>query len=90
VLSEGNTPGEMTRKLKDYFLSGVEVVLFVDPRKRTVEVHTPAGEPVVYTEAQTLDGGTVLPGLALPVKEIFARVPKALAKKPAPRKRRKP
>jgi Uma2 family endonuclease len=89
VLSAGNTPGEMKRKLKEYFLAGVALVWFVDPRKRTVEVFTVPDARTVFTEEQTLDGGDVLPGLRLAVRDIFARVPpspaKTAKKKPARR-----
>ncbi len=34
VLSEGNTPEEMDRKLKDYFFNGVRLVWFLDPKTR--------------------------------------------------------
>jgi Uma2 family endonuclease len=63
VLSEGNTPGEMKRKLKEYFLAGVGLVWFVDPQRRTVEGFTAPDDSTVFTEADTLDGGDVLPGL---------------------------
>jgi Uma2 family endonuclease len=75
VLSPGNTPGEMTRKLKEYFLAGVRVVWFVDPRARTVQVFTAPDRAVTLTEKDTLDGGEVLPGFALSVKRIFAGLP---------------
>ncbi len=74
VLSEGNTKKEMQRKLKEYFLAGVRLVWFVDPKKRTVEVFTAPDRSVVLAEEQTLDGGDVLPGLKLPLKQVFARV----------------
>jgi Uma2 family endonuclease len=74
VLSEGNTEGEMRRKLKDYFLAGVRLVWFVDPATRTVQVYTAPDKCTVLTEGQSLDGGDVLPGLSLPVRQIFARV----------------
>ncbi len=80
VLSKGNTPGEMKRKLKEYFLTGVRLVWFVDPKKRTVEVFTAPDRSTLLTEAQSLDGGDVLPGLSLPLKTIFARVPRQPAK----------
>jgi Uma2 family endonuclease len=76
VLSKGNTPGEMKRKLKDYFITGVKLVWFVDPKQRTVQVFTAPDQSVTLTEADTLDGGDVLPGLTLSVKQIFARLPK--------------
>jgi Uma2 family endonuclease len=76
VLSAGNTRGEMARKLREYFLAGVEAVWMVDPRKRTVSVYTPTDQDGrILTEADTLDGGTILPGLNLPVRRIFERVP---------------
>jgi Uma2 family endonuclease len=89
VLSEGNTPGEMNRKLREYFLAGVETVWMVDARRRTVKVHTPTNQDgTVLTEADTLDGGSVLPGLNLPVRRLFARVPPA-TKSASSRPRRK-
>jgi Uma2 family endonuclease len=75
VLSKGNTKKEMQRKLREYFLTGVRRVWFVDPKRRTVEVFTAPDQSVLLTEDQTLDGGDVLPGLVLPVCKIFARLP---------------
>ena len=40
VLSKGNTPKEMARKLREYFKAGVRLVWYVDPSKRTVTVYT--------------------------------------------------
>jgi Uma2 family endonuclease len=88
VLSEGNTRGEMQRKLKDYFLAGVELAWIVDPYKRTVAVYTAPDEVTALSAKDTLDGGRVLPGFALPVKELFARLPKDFGRRPA-RKGRK-
>lgn len=91
VLSKGNTPGEMERKLKEYFLAGTSLVWFVDPKKRSVEVFTAPDVSVVLTEGQTLDGGDVLPGLALPVSKIFAKVPRQAGKNKGTRQpKRKP
>lgn len=76
VLSPGNTRKEMRRKLREYFLAGVRLVWFVDPARRIVQVYTSPEQCVTLTEDQTLDGGDVLPGLALPLKQIFARTPR--------------
>ncbi len=75
VLSKSNRRREMQRKRQDYFRAGVQLVWFVNPRKRTVTVYTPSGSSWVLTEGQTLDGGEVLPGLAIAVKDLFRRVP---------------
>lgn len=93
VLSEGNTEEEMERKLKDYFLAGTRLVWLVDPDARTVQVFTSPEDSVTLTERDTLDGGDVLPGFTLPLKDLFARVPRTKprragnGKRPAPRKR---
>jgi Uma2 family endonuclease len=74
VLSEGNTPAEMQRKLKDYFLAGVEIVWMVDPDSRWVDVYTAPDEHQRIAEADTLDGGDLLPGFRLPLQRLFARI----------------
>ena len=72
VLSKSNTKAEMRRKLADYFRAGVRLVWYVDPRARTVTVYTAPDRSVVLGEDQVLDGGDVLPGFALPIREWFA------------------
>jgi Uma2 family endonuclease len=86
VLSESNTEKEMERKLKEYFLGGVRLVWFVDPRQRTVQVFTTPDQSTLLTEEQTLGGGDVLPGLAIPLRKLFGYV--ARSAPPAPRKER--
>lgn len=57
-------------KVSNYLLEGV-VVWVVRPEDKLVEVHAP-GQPVkLYREADTLDGGDVLPGFAVTVKAFF-------------------
>jgi Uma2 family endonuclease len=86
VLSESNTPAEMQRKLKEYFLAGTRLVWFVDPQSRTVEVFTAPDQSVTRTEEQSLDGADLLPGLDLPVKSLFEQLepesPKKSSRKP--------
>jgi Uma2 family endonuclease len=84
VLSKGNTKGEMARKLREYFLAGVRLVWFVDPRRRAVQVFTAPDESVTLAEGQTLDGGEVLPGLSLSVRELFAHVPRTAGRNKRP------
>jgi Uma2 family endonuclease len=74
VLSEGNTPGEMARKRREYFAAGVQLVWLVDPRTRTVEVFTAPEQSVLLHTDHTLDGGSVLPGFVLSVHELFAEL----------------
>jgi Uma2 family endonuclease len=80
VLSKKNTPKEMARKLDEYFRAGVRLVWYVDPKKRTVRVYTARDRSVLLREDQTLDGGDVLPGFALSIRDWFAE-----AERTAPR-----
>jgi Uma2 family endonuclease len=73
VLSPSNTRKEMQIKLKEYFLGGVKLVWMIDPEKRTAEVYTAPDKVVAIPPDGTLDGGTVLPGFALPLATLFAR-----------------
>jgi Uma2 family endonuclease len=90
VLSESNRPGEMQRKRREYFLAGASLVWLVDPETRTVRVFTPtnAEDGITLTEADTLDGGNLLPGFRLPVATVFKRIQKP-ASEPKPPRRRK-
>ena len=72
VLSEGNTREEMERKLKEYLLSEVTVVWFVNLKTRTVRVFTSPDDVTELTDRDTLKGGDVLPGFAVPVASLFA------------------
>jgi Uma2 family endonuclease len=73
ILSPGNTKGELDQKLKDYFRAGARLVWYVDPEARTVRVFTSPKRSALLIEADTLDGGKVLPGFTLPIKKWFVR-----------------
>ena len=77
VLSAGNTPAEIDRKLREFFAGGTRLAWVVDRRPRTVAVHRGrVGPAVVLTEADALDGEDVLPGFAMPVADLFAGLPR--------------
>jgi Uma2 family endonuclease len=73
VLSPTNTPKEMERKRGEYFAGGAKLVWEVDPIKRTVEVFTAPDVSTILDESATLDGGAVLPGFTLSIRDWFAR-----------------
>jgi Uma2 family endonuclease len=75
VLSESNTYGEMSRKRREYFHAGVELLWIVDHRSRAVTVFTTHHGGTVVTEGQTLDGGNVLPGWKVDIADLFNRRP---------------
>jgi Uma2 family endonuclease len=73
VLSESNTDKEMERKRGEYFQAGVRLAWFIDPVERTAEVYTAPDQPTATGQDGALDGGDVLPGFVLPLRELFAR-----------------
>ncbi len=74
VLSPGNSAAEMLRQRHEYFAAGVRLVWSVDPDSRTVEVYKSPEACDRLTENETLDGGAVLPGFSLSVKDLFAEM----------------
>ncbi len=73
VLSEGNSPQEMTRKVREYFATGVRLVWLFQPDDRSVEVHTSPDRSTVLPQGDMLDGGDVLPGFSIRVGEVYDR-----------------
>jgi Uma2 family endonuclease len=71
IVSPGNSPGEIERKVAIYLQAGTRMVWVIYPRQRQIVVHTPGEAPRVFTESDELPGGDVLPGLVLPVAGIF-------------------
>lgn len=72
VLSPGNTKAEMDRKLRDYFAAGVELTWVIDPKTQTAKSYTSPDEVKQIGKTGSLDGGSVLPGFRLPLKQLFA------------------
>lgn len=72
VLSRSNTPGEMTLKISEYFAAGCRLVWIIDPATQTAEAYTAPDECRRLKATQSLDGGDVLPGFKLPLKQLFA------------------
>lgn len=75
VLSPSNTRAEMERKRKEYFLAGTTLVWMVDLERRVVEVYTAPDVFTTLTEDDTLDGGELLPGFSVSVREVFEQLP---------------
>jgi Uma2 family endonuclease len=71
VLSDSNTVAEMARKRREYFAAGVQLLWFVDPQAHTVAVYTDPERFTLRHEDDTLDGGAVLPGFSLSLRELF-------------------
>jgi Uma2 family endonuclease len=74
VLSARNTPAEMARKRGEYFRAGVRLVWEIDPHGRTARVYTAETTFTDLTAADALDGGAVLPGVVIPLADLFAEL----------------
>jgi Uma2 family endonuclease len=72
IISPSNTAAEMSRKLTDYLGHGTRLVWIVDPDAEEVTVYTAGSIPRLLGDADTLDGGDVLPGFSTPVATLFA------------------
>lgn len=72
VLSPSNTKAEMSRKRREYFHAGVDVVWIVDCVNRSVAVYTSPFSVKVFGEHETVDCTQALPGFSSPVSSFFA------------------
>ena len=70
IMSPSDSRTALTDKLRMWISYGVRVAWGVFPDTRTVEIHV-AGGFTALTDADTLDGGDVLPGFTCAVSDIF-------------------
>ena len=69
VVSPNDHYPDVETKIFDYFNAGTQMVILLE--SRTAKVYHSPTDVVVLTEADTLDGGDVVPGWRMPVSEIF-------------------
>ena len=73
VLSPSNTRREMTRKLHEYFAGGCRLAWYFPFHQRVVHVYTDPTTVRTVHEDDLLDGGDVLPGFTLRLRDLFDR-----------------
>ena len=71
VKSPRNTFKEIERKIELFLEHGCEVAWFVLPRKRSVRVYAGSLNYTEVSDDAVLDAGPVIPGLTIPVREVF-------------------
>jgi Uma2 family endonuclease len=71
VLSPDDRASEVAEKVDEYFAAGTRLVWVVNPKTRSVTVHTPDGIARILRESDTIDGGDVIPGFTCSVAELF-------------------
>ena len=72
VVSPSNSLAEMHDKVLTYLDAGVLMVLVLEPKRRTVTVHTSDRLARTLLPDEMFDGGDVLPGFAVRVADLFA------------------
>ena len=70
VISPNDRYSEVNEKVADYLAAGTRMIVVVNPRNRTVNVHTP-DNTTTLAMGDTLDGGDVVPGWQMPLADIF-------------------
>ncbi len=70
VISPSNEATDIRLKIRQLLNAGTALVWIAYPDLRIVDVHTRAGATTLNA-ADSLSGGDVLPGLEIPVREIF-------------------
>jgi len=71
VVSPNDTRREVREKVNDWLDAGVRLVWVVNYQKRTITEYRSRQQIRVLTEEDTLDGGDVVPGFSLSVREVF-------------------
>lgn len=70
VISPNDTYSDVDAKVNEYIAAGALMVIVINPRNQTATVTTPKGVKRLTID-DTLDGGDVLPGWTLPMRELF-------------------
>ena len=71
VLSEDNTAAEIDKKLRELFASGCRLAYVIDPRARAARRHVSPDDFTIIDADGTLDGGDVLPGFEVGLRDVL-------------------
>ena len=71
VLSPSDNPGDVGQKVRDYLEAGGRLVWVIAPAARTATIYRADGLARLLREDDHLDGEDVLPGLLIPLVELF-------------------
>lgn len=74
VVSPANTDDEIAEKIAQYFAAGARQVWVIYPRARVIYVYRSAKEVTIFDVNDTLEGGDLLHGFAVSVRDIFAQL----------------
>ena len=72
VISPGDAYTVVEEKVFDWLDAGTKMVVVINPRQRSATVYKSPTDIAVLAEADVLNGGNVVSGFELVVREIFA------------------
>jgi Uma2 family endonuclease len=71
VLSPSDRILDLQQKVRDYLDAGARLVWLVAPQAQTVTVYRADGSAQLLRDQDTLGGEDVLPGLSIPLSDVF-------------------
>jgi Uma2 family endonuclease len=71
IVSRHDLYTEVEEKVGAWLAAGTRLVIVVNPRQRRVTVYRSLHDIAILTEDDTLDGGEIVPGWRMPVREVF-------------------
>jgi Uma2 family endonuclease len=74
VVSPTDTASQIRRKAAEYLEAGTKLLWIVYPDGKNIDVYQPGSTVEILTIDDTLEGGDVLPGFHLPVRDVFKRL----------------
>jgi len=75
IVSPGNTANEIASKVDLYLRAGTRLVWIVYPELQRIDIYEAGGRFKSVKVGDMLDGGDVLPGLQIPVSDLFPPAP---------------
>jgi Uma2 family endonuclease len=72
VVSPGDSYTDVEEKVFDWLDVGTKMVVVINPRQRSSTVYKSPTDIIALAEADVLDGGEIVPGFELAIREIFA------------------
>jgi Uma2 family endonuclease len=71
VIAPSDLYADVEEKVREWLAAGTRLVVIVNPWGHTIAICRSETERQLLTEADTLDGGSVVPGWTMPVRELF-------------------
>lgn len=71
VISPGDSYTDVEEKVFDWLDAGTKMVVVINPRQRSATVYKSQTDIIALAEADVMDGGDIVPGFELAVREIF-------------------